>query len=114
MKKAVVLVSGGVDSSTVLAMIENKGYEIYALSFNYAQNHAIELKKVTRFIKSYNVQEHHIIDIDLSAFKSSALVNESIDVPKYSAVTDLKDEIPTTYVPARNTIDIFELCSWFC
>ena len=104
MKKAVVLASGGVDSSTVLAMVKNQGFDIYAMSFNYAQNHIIELDKIKQYIKPYNVSEHRIIKIDLSAFNSSALVNKSLRVPKYEQATDIADNIPVTYVPARNTI----------
>lgn len=103
-KKAVILVSGGVDSSTVLAMIKKAGFDIYALSFNYAQNHVIELNKIRQFIVQYNVKEHRIINLDLSAFSSSALVAGSVDVPKYKTADDLGDNIPVTYVPARNTI----------
>lgn len=103
-KKAVVLVSGGVDSSTVLAMLEKENFDIYALSFNYAQNHVIELNKIKKFITKYNVKDHRIIDLDLSAFNSSALVADDIDVPKYKTANDLGNKIPVTYVPARNTI----------
>jgi 7-cyano-7-deazaguanine synthase len=103
MKKAVVLVSGGLDSSTVLAMVEQQGFEIYAMSFNYAQNHIIELEKIKQFIKKYNVKEHRVVSLDLSAFRS-ALVSKDVDVPKYENVAELGDYIPVTYVPARNTI----------
>lgn len=104
MRKAVVLVSGGLDSSTVLAMLNKLNYEIYALSFNYAQNHIIEIKKIQKFIKNYNVVEHRIINLDLSAFRSSALINKDMDIPKYSSRNEVKSNIPVTYVPARNTI----------
>lgn len=103
-KKAVVLVSGGLDSSTVLAMARQQGFDVYAISFNYAQNHIVELEKIGQFIKKYNVKEHRVINLDLSAFKSSALVSRDVDVPKYQKVDDLGDDIPVTYVPARNTI----------
>lgn len=103
MKKAVVLVSGGLDSSTVLAMLDKQGFEIYAMSFNYAQNHVVELEKIQQFIKKYNVKEHRVVKLDLSAFRS-ALVSNDIDVPKYSDSSELGDDIPVTYVPARNTI----------
>ena len=104
MKKVVVLVSGGLDSSTVLAMLEKEGVEIYAISFNYAQNHKIELRKIKEFIKNYNVVDHRVIDIDLSAFCSTALINKDLAVPKYNDAKDIGNEIPVTYVPARNTI----------
>ncbi len=103
-KKAVILVSGGIDSSTVLAMLRKENFDIYAISFNYAQNHIIELNKIKKFITKYNVKDHRIINLDLSAFRSSALVADDIDVPKYNTADDLGNKIPVTYVPARNTI----------
>lgn len=102
--KVVVLASGGLDSSTIIAMLDQKEYQIYALSFNYAQNHQIEIEKVSNFIKNYNVIEHQIVNLDLSAFTPSALVNKSIQVPKYVSAKEIGTNIPVTYVPARNTI----------
>ena len=108
MKKIVVLVSGGLDSSTVLAMLNQQSkkedLEIYALSFNYSQNHIVELEKIKNFIKQYNVKEHRVIDLDLSAFSTSALVNKAINVPNYKNAKDVGNQVPVTYVPARNTI----------
>ena len=103
-KKAIVLVSGGVDSSTVLAHVEAQGYEIYAISFNYGQKQIVEIKKIQQFIKRYKVQEHKIINIDLKSFGGSALTDDNIDVPTYEKASDVGNQIPTTYVPARNTI----------
>ena len=103
-KKAVILLSGGLDSSTVLAMISKENFDIYAISFNYAQNHLVELEKIKEFIKGYNVKDHKIINIDLSAFNVSALISKDIDVPKYNNANEIGDNIPVTYVPARNTI----------
>lgn len=103
-KKVVVLVSGGLDSSTVLAMLQKENVEIYAVSFYYAQNHSIEINKIKNFIKNYNVSDHKVINIDLSAFNSTALVNRDLDVPKYDNANDIGNQIPVTYVPARNTI----------
>lgn len=103
-KKAVLLVSGGLDSSTVLAMLDDQNYEIYALSFNYLQNHLIEVEKIKQFIKLYNVKEHKIINLDLSAFRTTSLINKDISVTKYETSSDIGTSIPTTYVPARNTI----------
>lgn len=103
-KKAVILVSGGLDSSTVLAMIDKENFDIYAISFDYGQNHAVELNKIKQLIKNYNVKEHRIAKIDLSLFSSSALVNKEIDVPKYEKASDAGSQIPSTYVPARNTL----------
>lgn len=104
MKKAVILVSGGVDSSTILAMMQQMDYEIYAISFNYLQRHKVELERITQFIKSYNVKSHQIINIDLRSFGGSSLTDDNIGVPKYFSEDELKDDIPVTYVPARNTI----------
>jgi len=104
MKKAVILVSGGVDSSTILAMIQKMDYEIYAISFNYLQRHRIELEKIQLFIKDYRIKLHKIINIDLRSFGGSSLTDETIEVPKYSSANELKNDIPITYVPARNTI----------
>lgn len=104
MRKAVILVSGGVDSSTVLAMAKKMGYEIYAISFNYSQRNKVELEKIKELIKDYNVKQHKIINIDLASFKGSALTDNHIEVPKYKNHSDLGDDIPVTYVPARNTI----------
>jgi 7-cyano-7-deazaguanine synthase len=104
MKKAVVLVSGGADSATILAMMEKMNYEIHAISFNYLQRHNIELDKVKELIKNYQVKQHKIINIDLRSFGGSALTDEKVDVPKYQNHTELQESIPVTYVPARNTI----------
>jgi 7-cyano-7-deazaguanine synthase len=104
MKKAVVLVSGGIDSSTVLAIMESEGYEIYALSFNYMQRQQIEITKIKQFIKTYNVKEHKILSMDLGIIGGSALTDSNIDVPKYDNSADIGNSIPITYVPARNTI----------
>jgi 7-cyano-7-deazaguanine synthase len=104
MKKAVILVSGGLDSATVLAIAKKERYEIYPLSFYYSQRHKVELKKAAKVIKSLNINSHKIFNIDLAAFGGSALTDNKIDVPKYSSSNDLGNDIPVTYVPARNTI----------
>lgn len=104
MKKAVILVSGGVDSSTILAHLSQMQYEIYAISFNYLQHHSIELEKIKSFIQDYNVIQHKIINIDLRNFGGSALTDDNIAVPKYENLEDFADIVPITYVPARNTI----------
>lgn len=104
-KKAVILMSGGLDSSTLLAKLQQEGYEVHALSFNYHQRHEIELAKVKEFIKDYPcLQSHKIVKLDLSLFISSALINENVEVPKFNSSDDFPDDIPVTYVPARNTI----------
>lgn len=100
MKKAVVLLSGGLDSTTCLALAASKGYACYALSFVYGQRHHTELAAASRIATSMSVVEHKIVTLDVGLFCGSALTDTSIDVPKYQA----SDEIPVTYVPARNTI----------
>ena len=103
-KKAVILVSGGVDSSTVLAMALEQGYEVYALSVNYSQRNKPELDKVKILLRDFPIKSHKIVNLDLRAFGGSALTDDDIDVPKYDSADDLGDNIPVTYVPARNTI----------
>lgn len=104
-KKAVILVSGGIDSSTMLAMLKNQNFEIYAISFDYMQRHAIELQKIQKFIKTYNVKDHKIVSINLRAFGGSALTDDNIEVPKYkNTKSDNVQGMTSTYVPARNTI----------
>lgn len=97
--KAVILVSGGIDSATVLAVAAKEGYECHALSFNYGQRHGAELNAAQRVVSSLNVQEHKVLNIDLTQIGGSALTDKSIDVPQQPATG-----IPVTYVPARNTI----------
>ena len=89
-KKAIVLVSGGVDSSTVLAYVEQQGYEICAISFNYGQKQIVEIKKIQEFIKNYKVKEHKIINIDLKNFGGSALTDDSIEVPNYQSASEVE------------------------
>lgn len=102
-KPAVVLLSGGLDSTTVLAIAKDTGYEPYALSFRYGQRHAIELEAARRVAAAQGVNRHVIADIDLRVFGGSSLTSD-IAVPKHDAAEDLSEEIPSTYVPARNTI----------
>jgi 7-cyano-7-deazaguanine synthase len=101
---AVVLLSGGLDSATCLALAENDGFAPIALSFRYGQRHAIELNAARHVATARNV-EHVVLDIDLRAFGGSALTDPSMPVPKHDDVDDLDNTtIPSTYVPARNTI----------
>lgn len=100
MKKAIVLLSGGLDSATVLAIAKNLGFELYALSFCYGQRHEIELASAKKIAGNFNVKEHKIAKIDLRIFGGSALTDE-IEVPKSATGSA---NIPITYVPARNTI----------
>lgn len=101
-KKCVILVSGGIDSSTVLAMAREQNYEMHAISFRYGQRHEVELDCVREIIKDFPVKTHKIIEIDLRNFGGSALTDD-IDVPTYSD-QPLPENVPLTYVPARNTI----------
>jgi 7-cyano-7-deazaguanine synthase len=101
-KKAVLLLSGGLDSTTVLEIAKADGFDMYALSFSYGQRHKIELEAVANIIKRSPVIEHKIIQLDLRAFGGSALTAD-IEVPKHDEYTP-SNEIPVTYVPARNTI----------
>jgi 7-cyano-7-deazaguanine synthase len=102
-KSAVVLLSGGLDSSTVLAMANAAGYSLYALSFRYGQRHSIELDAAARVGSSIGVRRHVVANIDLRVFGGSALTAD-IDVPKHASAAELGEEIPVTYVPARNTV----------
>lgn len=102
-RKAVILLSGGVDSTTTLAIAKNQGFEPYAISFRYGQRHAVELQAAQRVAKAFGVARHIIIDVNLSAIGGSALTDE-IAVPKKGSAAEIKPEIPVTYVPARNSI----------
>ena len=108
MSKAVILLSGGLDSTTVLAIAKSQGYDCYALSFDYGQKQRSELESSISIAKKSNVIEHRIMKISLSDIGGSALTDQSIDVPKYSD----SDEIPITYVPARNTIFLSFALAW--
>lgn len=103
MKKAIVLLSGGLDSTTVLATVTNKGFDIIALSFNYGQRHNYEIECAKEIATFYNITKHQIANIDLGAIGGSALTDD-IDVPKNRDTGEMNSEIPITYVPARNTI----------
>jgi 7-cyano-7-deazaguanine synthase len=109
--RAVVLLSGGLDSATALAMAREQGYERYALSFRYGQRHAVELDAAARVAKAIGVERHAVLDIDLAAFGGSALTGD-IDVPHDCDVDDLGDDIPVTYVPARNTVFLSLALAW--
>jgi 7-cyano-7-deazaguanine synthase len=110
-KRAVVLLSGGLDSATVLAIAKAEGYELYALSFSYGQRHAWELEAAKRVAASIGVMQHRIATIDLRAFGGSALTDE-IDVPKGRDAEEMSGGIPVTYVPARNTIFLSFALAW--
>ena len=100
---AVVLLSGGLDSTTVLAIAKSQGYAPYALSFRYGQRHVVELDAARQVAAMQGVERHVIADIDLRVFGGSSLTSD-LAVPKHDTAEELTDEIPSTYVPARNTI----------
>ena len=110
-KRAVVLLSGGLDSATVLAIAKSEGYELYALSFSYGQRHAWELEAAKRVAASIGVAEHRTVTIDLRAFGGSALTDD-IPVPKGRTTLEMTGGIPITYVPARNTIFLAYALAW--
>ena len=111
MKRAVVLLSGGLDSATVLAIARSQGYEPYALSFAYGKRHAIELEAASRVAAALGVADHRIANIDLRVFGGSALTAD-IDVPKGRDAAEMSHGIPITYVPARNTIFLSFALAW--
>lgn len=110
-KPAVVLLSGGLDSATVLAIAKNQGFELNALSFSYGQRHSWELQAARHVSASIGVAKHRIANIDLRAFGGSALTAE-IDVPKGRGAEEMSHGIPITYVPARNTIFLSFALAW--
>ena len=110
-KRAVVLLSGGLDSATVLAIARNQGYELYALSFSYGQRHIVELEAAARVAASISVAKHRIASIDLRVFGGSALTDD-IAVPKGRTAGEMEHGIPITYVPARNTIFLSFALAW--
>ena len=111
MKKAVVLVSGGLDSATVLAIAKAAGYACYAVSFDYGQRHSAELNAARLVAAKAGVAEHRIVTIDLSQFGGSALTDENIDVPEANQES-VESDIPITYVPARNTVFLSLALAW--
>ena len=110
-KKAVVLCSGGVDSTTVMAMAKEEGYQIYSLSFYYGQRHAVELEAAKTVAKALGALEHLVIDVDLAAIGGSALTSD-MEVPKGRTEQEMEHGIPETYVPARNTIFLSYALAW--
>ena len=109
--KAVVLLSGGIDSTTTLAIAKKMGFDIYALSFRYGQRHTVELEAAGSIAKRSSVIQHLILDIDLRKIGGSALT-EDINVPKNRDEEEMKKDIPVTYVPARNTIFLSYALAW--
>src|SRR3954471_7502539 len=111
MRPAVVLLSGGIDSTTTLAIAIAEGYETYGLSFDYGQRHKMETEAARRAANSLGVKEHRVAKIDLGIFGGSALT-ASIDVPKQRSEKEIAHEIPVTYVPARNTVFLAVALAW--
>lgn len=107
-EKAVVLLSGGLDSTTTLAIAKSQGFECYALSFDYGQKQKSELNSAKKIAKQFDATEHRIMNISLSDFGGSALTDKNIAVPDFKQ----SDEIPITYVPARNTIFLSYALAW--
>lgn len=110
-RKAVCLLSGGLDSSTALAWARREGFDCYALSFDYGQRHRIELEAARRIAQALGAVEHVIVRIDLAQFGGSALTAD-LPVPKGRSPEEMASEIPVTYVPARNTIFLAVALGW--
>ena len=111
-KKAVVLLSGGLDSATTLAIAHSEGFQLFALTFEYGQRHQQEIEAAKKVANSLRATEHRIIDIDLAQFGGSALTDSAIEVPKDRADLGNPDQIPPTYVPVRNTIFLSYALAW--
>ena len=110
-RRAVVLLSGGLDSTTVLAIAKEQCFLPFALSFRYGQRHEFELQAATKIARAAGVEQHVIVDIDLRSFGGSALTSD-IDVPKGRSADEMSEGIPVTYVPARNTIFLSFALAW--
>jgi 7-cyano-7-deazaguanine synthase len=111
MKPAVLLLSGGLDSTTMLAYAKSQGFDVHAMTFRYGQRHAFEIEAARRVARSYGVRDHVVVDIDLRTFGGSALTAD-IDVPKDRSADAMATGIPITYVPARNTIFLSFCLAW--
>jgi 7-cyano-7-deazaguanine synthase len=110
-KRAVVLASGGVDSTTCMAIAMSEGYEVYALSFDYGQRHRYELRCAANAAERMGAAGHKVIEVDLRAFGGSSLTDE-MEVPKDTPEAEIGAEIPSTYVPARNTVFLSLALAW--
>jgi len=111
-KKAVVLVSGGLDSATTLAIAAHRGFSCYALTCLYGQRHHVEIEAAKNVAAAMGAQEHKIVSLDLKTLGGSALTDTAIEVPKSGNVIDMQPGIPVTYVPARNTILLSLALAW--
>jgi 7-cyano-7-deazaguanine synthase len=110
-RKAVVLSSGGVDSTTAMAIAFAEGYEVYSLSFRYGQRHQVELEAAARVARALGAIKHLVIEIDMGKIGGSALTDD-IEVPKARSAAEMAEGIPVTYVPARNTIFLAYALAW--
>jgi 7-cyano-7-deazaguanine synthase len=110
-KRAVVLSSGGIDSTTAMAIAVREGFEIYSLSFRYGQRHVVELESAKRVAEAMGAKRHMVIDVDLGKIGGSALTDD-IPVPKGRDEAEIREGIPITYVPARNTIFLSYALAW--
>lgn len=110
-KRAIVLLSGGLDSTTVLAIAKHEGYEAYALSFDYGQHHRVELESASSVANSLGAVQHVVAKIDLRVFGGSALTSD-VPVPKNRSIAEMGGDIPVTYVPARNTVFLSFALAW--
>ena len=108
--KAVILLSGGLDSTTCLAIAKHQGFDLNALTFNYGQRHDFELKSAQKIVDHFKIKNHSVVNINLAQFGGSALTDE-IDVPKDRSESEMTD-IPITYVPARNTVFLSLALAW--
>ena len=108
--KAVILLSGGLDSTTCLAIAKNQGFDLNALTLNYGQRHDFELKSAQKIVNHFKIKNHSVVNINLAQFGGSALTDE-IDVPKDRSESEMTD-IPITYVPARNTVFLSLALAW--
>ena len=108
--KAVILLSGGLDSTTCLAIAKNQGFDLNALTLNYGQRHDFELKSAQKIVDHFQIKNHSVVNINLAQFGGSALTDE-IDVPKDRSESEMTD-IPITYVPARNTVFLSLALAW--
>jgi 7-cyano-7-deazaguanine synthase len=111
-KKAVVLLSGGLDSTTVAAMAKQQGFAVHALSFDYGQKHKVELEFAARVAAAAGVERHAVVKVDLRSFGGSALTAGDLDVPKHRSAEEMGVGVPVTYVPARNTVFLALGLAW--
>lgn len=111
-KKAVVLLSGGLDSATCLAICKDQGFAPYAISFRYGQRHSIELDRAKRVAEYFQAVQHLVVHVDLATIGGSALTDSRLHVPKHESASEIGTDIPLTYVPARNTIFLAYALGW--